>query len=70
MRITGYADTVNGVTYCPDCVDESDKEELTPIYDIDEWDAPGPSCDTCLELIEINPIHYEDENDYTKTPIK
>ena len=59
-EITGYADTVNGCAYCLYCVDEGDKELFTPIFLGDEWDAPGPSCDSCLELIEITPIIYKE----------
>jgi len=65
-EITGYADTENGVVYCLKCM-ESDYEipeevlsdpegNYTPIFLGDEWDAPGPSCDNCHALIEINPI--------------
>ncbi len=57
-EITGYADVVNGVTYCLNCIDEKDSEILTPIFLGDEWDAPGPVCNNCYELIDISPIYY------------
>jgi len=56
FEITGYADTENGCAYCLECVNEEDKEKLTPIFLGDEWDDPGPACDNCHELIEITPI--------------
>lgn len=62
-EVTGYADTENGVTYCLDCMEQDDLLEAekpdskySPIFLGDEWDAPGPSCDNCHTLIEINPI--------------
>ena len=70
-EITGYADTENGVAYCLNCMkdyepDEEGKvdpaENYTPIFLGDEWDAPGPACNNCHELIEINPIHYKEED--------
>ncbi len=66
-EITGYADTENGVVYCLDCMtdwegnDEAkvySEEKYTPIFLGDEWDAPGPVCDNCFELIETNIIYY------------
>ena len=59
-EITGYADTENGCAYCLNCIEEGDKEKFTPIFLGDEWDAPGPACDNCFKLIEITPIHYEE----------
>ncbi len=71
-EITGYADTENGVVYCLDCRKEwkeqqacglqPHNDELTPIFLGDEWDAPGPVCDICFELIETNIIYYMGEN--------
>ena len=57
-EITGYADTVNGSTYCLDCIDEWEAANLTTIFLGDEWDAPGPVCDNCFESIETNLIYY------------
>ena len=57
-EITGYADTVNGVAYCLNCLEEGDKEKFTPIFLGDEWDSPGPVCNHCFELIEVNTIDY------------
>ena len=67
-EITGYADTENGCAYCLDCMGEAElleaekcKGKWYPICLGDEWDAPGPSCDNCHALIEINPIHYKED---------
>jgi len=67
-EITGYADTENGVAYCLNCMKDykpAEKEledtngNFTPIFLGDQWDAPGPACNNCHELIEINPIEYD-----------
>ena len=62
-EITGYADTENGVAYCLNCITKDDlleaekpESRFMPICLGDEWDAPGPSCDNCFQLIEITPI--------------
>ena len=70
-EITGYADTENGVAYCLNCVDVkgedllegamgTPEDKFDPIFLGDEWDAPGPACNNCFKLIEITPIHYEE----------
>lgn len=68
-EITGYADTENGVVYCLNCMEDYEPAEkilddtegnYTPIFLGDEWDAPGPACDNCHTLIEIDPIPHKE----------
>lgn len=45
----------NGAVYCIECLPagiDVDNDEVLPIFASDEWQTPGPCCDTCGTLHE------------------
>lgn len=76
---TGYIININyGSMYhtvCADCYDDDYKKwlkmtyvdgdniDIVPITLGSEWDAPGPVCEECKEVIECTPIYYNGEEE-------
>lgn len=58
-EVVGYA--LDGDVYCPDCIEDEEREEASPVFAGDEWEFPPPCCGNCGEVIECSLIENPDD---------
>ena len=71
MKAWDYnAVTYDGAVYCIGCLPKGVKEEddeVRPIFASEEWQCPGPTCDSCHELHDYMGILHDGCKHASKT---